>query len=165
MTGDSDGAATGPDDGLDPEPFDPDLDRRPRQLAVPPARAAELATIAAGGAVGTLARYGIAVVVPSGTVPWPTLAVNLTGAALLGFLVVALAGGGRRRHLIRLGIGTGAIGAYTTMSALAVETADLARHGQVPDATAYLVVSMVAGLVLAWAGGRLARMVVGEQVR
>jgi fluoride exporter len=86
--------------------------------------------VAAGGGAGTGLRYLITTVVPAWAgVPVATLGINVVGAFLLSVLLELLAkrgldiGWSRR---VRLGVGTGALGGFTTYSALAVETATLA---------------------------------------
>jgi CrcB protein len=89
-----------------------------------------LALVGLGGALGTGTRAALAQALgaPLGSWPWSTFAVNLTGAFLLGLLLETLAGRGRdegRLRGIRLTLGTGFLGGYTTYSALAVETLHL----------------------------------------
>jgi CrcB protein len=86
--------------------------------------------VAAGGGAGTGLRYLITMVVPAWAgVPVATFGINVVGAFLLSVLLELLAkrgldiGWSRR---VRLGVGTGALGGFTTYSALAVETATLA---------------------------------------
>jgi fluoride exporter len=102
---------------------------------------ADLALVFAGGALGTLARAAVATAVPSGSWPWSTLTVNLLGTALLTVLVVRAPAARRMRILF----GTGALGAFTTYSAFAVE---IATH---PPAASivYAFVTVAGGLVVA----------------
>ncbi len=99
-----------------------------------------------GGAAGTLARAGLAEAWPAdpGAWPWATLAVNLAGTALLGWLVVAHANG-----LVRPLVGTGFCGALTTFSTFQVQLVELADAGRPALAAAYLAVSVAAGLLVA----------------
>ncbi len=118
-----------------------------------------LALVAAGGALGALARYGVsrAFAETGGSFPVGTLAVNLSGALLLGFLSVYLVD---RVHVPiewRNGVNSGFIGAYTTFSTLSLEAVQLAEDGRLFQAAAYLAVSLFAGLALAWLGQQLAR--------
>lgn len=98
---------------------------RPVHLSWP-----NIALVAAGGALGTGLRYLAALLVPSwAEVSMATLAVNVVGAFLLGVLLELLAdrsadAGWSRR--LRLALGTGALGGFTTYSALATDTATLA---------------------------------------
>ena len=100
-------------------------------------RAWALALVAAGGAAGTLARYGLerAIGNPPGGFPWATFTANVTGAFLLGALLHALVLAGDdtgARRAVRLCLGTGVLGGYTTYSGFAVQTVTLA--GAVPSA-------------------------------
>jgi CrcB protein len=113
-----------------------------------------------GGALGTLARYGAQLVVPhTWQLPWPTLIVNLVGAFLLGFLLEALVRRGRDdggRRAMRLLIGTGFMGGFTTYSSLAVETSELLRDDRLLAAAGYGLVTLVVGLFASLLGMWLA---------
>jgi CrcB protein len=105
----------------------------------------------AGGAAGTLARAGLAEALPiqPGAWPWATFAVNIVGALILGWVVVA-------RSAWRPLVGTGFCGALTTFSTFQVQIVVLGDDGHVPLAAAYLAVSVVVGLGAADLGRRLA---------
>jgi len=110
--------------------------------------------VAAGGAVGALLRAGVSVAM-AGRTDWPaaTLLVNLTGAFALGLLLAVTARRPGRADASVAFFGTGLLGAYTTFSALAVETVDLlGRHPL--GGLAYAVVSVAGGLLAAHAGRR-----------
>ncbi len=112
--------------------------------------------MAAGGAVGSLGRYGLAQALPAQH-GWPvgTLTANLAGALLLGVLLEVL---GRRgpetpgRLRVRLALGTGVLGGFTTVSSLALETERLLADGAVGTALAYAGTSAVGGVLCAAAG-------------
>jgi CrcB protein len=79
--------------------------------------------------------------------PYGTLAVNLSGALLMGFLgAVALS-----PHLA-LVVGTGFVGSYTTFSTWMLETHRLGEERQVWPAAANIIVSVALGLTAAWVG-------------
>lgn len=103
----------------------------------------------AGGALGTLARAGLAqlLAVAPGHWPWPTFIVNIVGAVLLGYfstrLLERLPVSAYRRPLL----GTGLCGGLTTFSTMQVETIGMLEHGHYALATGYTVASIVAGLL------------------
>lgn len=119
------------------------------------------ALVAAGAVPGTAARYGLSLHWPTSTGgwPWATFTVNLSGALVLGFLLEALARRGPdvgRRRRLRLALGTGFLGAFTTYSSLATE-ADLLVHAAAPAlAVGYGLVSVVGGVLAALGGVALA---------
>ena len=109
--------------------------------------------VALGGAAGALLRYGASTWLEDGSMPWATLSVNLIGALLLGALMGAVAGGAEVSEGVVLLVGTGVLGAFTTMSAFALEVVDLADSGS-GRMTAYLLATVVGSVVLAWVGYR-----------
>lgn len=116
-----------------------------------------LLLIFAGGLVGAPCRFLLAELVPAreNAFPWATFGTNLAGAFALGLLLEALARRGTdagSRRAIRLGIGTGVLGAFTTYSALGTETVLLVRAGSPEVAAVYAFGSAAAGLLAAAAG-------------
>ncbi|MBT2596412.1 CrcB family protein [Arthrobacter sp. ISL-72] len=113
-----------------------------------------------GGVFGALARYGLSGALPSpGGWPLPTLVINLTGALLLGALLEALVRRGPdagRLRFIRLLAGTGFMGAFTTYSALALETNTLIGAGRSTDALIYLAATVIGGAAATVTGIRVA---------
>ncbi len=105
--------------------------------------------MAVGGAAGASARYGISRAFPvtAGHFPTTTLAINLSGAFLLGALLELLLRRGTPDHWLRMLVGIGVLGAFTTFSTLAVETALLARDHHAATAIAYVSASLLGGIV------------------
>ncbi|WP_182347344.1 fluoride efflux transporter FluC [Tomitella gaofuii] len=125
-------------------------------MSTPPHRRAALAAlVAVGGAVGTFARHGLGVLFPDAPGQWPvtTFAVNITGAFLLGMLLEMLTrhkradSAGRASTLVRLGVGTGMLGAFTTYSTLAVDTDLLVHRGSAGSAVSYALATVLVGAV------------------
>ena len=119
---------------------------------------------ALGGALGALARWGIAEALPHarGAWPWSTLLINLTGCLMLGVLFAVLAARVPEPSWVRPFVGVGVLGGYTTYSTFAVEIVDLGRTGATLAAAGYLLVSMVGGVLAVVLGAVAARRVVGE---
>lgn len=112
--------------------------------------------VALGGAVGTAARYGLSSVVgPSEGWPTGTFVENLTGAFLLGVLLERLVRRGpetARARRVRLTLGTGVLGGFTTFSTLAIEVERLAAAGRPGLGLLYGAVSVAVGVLAALLG-------------
>ena len=116
-------------------------------------RSVDLLLVAAGGAVGALARVGIDTAAPDSLFPWPTLAINVVGAFLLGLLPVLAAVRHSRR--VAVALGPGVLGGFTTVSAWAGGVRELAAAGHVGVAGLYLAATLAAGLGAAALGRRM----------
>ena len=94
-----------------------------------------LLIVAAGGALGAVARYGIGLgaarLFPTAQWPWGTLAVNVVGGLLMGLLAGWLAfRGGAHAESLRLFAAVGVLGGFTTFSAFSLETALMIERRQ-----------------------------------
>jgi fluoride exporter len=108
----------------------------------------ELAAVFAGGALGTLARAGLAeILVPDpGRWPWPTFIVNIVGAFLLGYFTTRLLERLPLSSYRRPFLGTGFCGGLTTFSTMQVETLRMLEHQHYGLAIGYVAASLAAGL-------------------
>ncbi|HET7490031.1 MAG TPA: CrcB family protein [Acidimicrobiales bacterium] len=129
------------------------------------AEPAALAAIAAGGALGTAARYGVSLAVPpaAGQFPWATFLTNVSGCLALGLVLGVLLERFPPGRFARPFLATGFLGAYTTWSTFAVEVDLLAKDGHAGVAAAYAAASLVAGCAAAWAGVRGGRSLPGRR--
>lgn len=150
-------------------PFDSDVevgDSAPADTTAAPPRVLDLALVVAGGTVGTALRESVALLLPRlGGLPWATVVVNLTGAFLLGLLLEVLTRRGPdagRRRTLRLLLGTGLLGGYTTYGALALETSQLG--GGPGWALGYAGGTLVLGTVASLAGIAVGARAIGADV-
>lgn len=127
-----------------------------------------LLVIGAGGALGSLARWGVGDLVPlSGTsFPWGTFIENISGGFALGVLMVFVLEVWPPHRYLRPFLGVGLLGGYTTFSTYMLESRDLLVDGQILTAFTYLGGSLLVGLGAVWLGIAAARAaVLGPQWR
>ena len=121
-----------------------------------------LAVIAAGGAIGAVARYliGLAWPTPIGAFPASTLAINVLGCALIGILMVLITDVWSRQRLLRPFLGTGVLGGFTTFSTYAVDIQRLVAGAHLGTALLYLAVTPIGALLAVWAAATATRRLV-----
>lgn len=113
--------------------------------------------IAVGAAIGAGLRWAVTLWSGPGGVDLALLALNASGAALLGY--VATVDASRPRQAVfdlQAFLGAGFCGALTTWSSLALRTAEQMREGSAPVAAAWLAANLVLGFAAAFAGRSLA---------
>lgn len=125
--------------------------RRPAYL-----RPSSLALTFVGGTLGAAAREGISLAFPAQDgIDWAVFAINISGAFLLGVLLDALARRGPdqgRRRALRLLVGTGFMGGFTTFSSFAVGLVALLEAGSVSAALFYGLGTVLLGAAATLAG-------------
>jgi CrcB protein len=124
-----------------------------------PRRANLLFAIAVGGALGAMARYELTLAKPvtTGSFPWATLAINVSGSLVLGVILTLVNERWPPTRYVRPFVATGFLGAFTTWSTFMVEADLLIRHDDIEVAAAYLLVSLVGGILAVIAGIWLGR--------
>ena len=138
-------------------------DERPVHL-----RWRSIGLVVLGGTIGTGLREALALTFPAapGTLPVTILLINLVGAFALGLLLETLVrrgpDDGRRRDL-RLLVGTGVLGGFTTYSTLTDDTARLLAAGRWGAGSGYALLSVVLGLAAVGAGLWVAGLVRGRE--
>ncbi|KGK81582.1 fluoride efflux transporter CrcB [Pseudomonas stutzeri] len=117
--------------------------------------------VTCGGVIGTLLRFAISTWVST---QWPrqfylaTLAVNLIGCLLIGYLYATFLLRPEISPELRGALIIGFLGALTTFSSFSLDALRLLESGQVAIAFGYLASSVLGGLLAAWAGLALARL-------
>ena len=116
--------------------------------------------VAAGGAVGAVARNGVsraAMHLLGPNFPWGTLTVNVLGSFAMGFFVVWLAHREPATPALRAFLTVGMLGAFTTFSTFSLDVVTLYRDRTLMIAGAYILASLilsVGGLFAGLAAGR-----------
>ncbi|WP_417232668.1 fluoride efflux transporter CrcB [Brevundimonas sp.] len=123
--------------------------------------------VAAGGALGAMARYGVGIVTlrlvgPGSTWPWATLTVNVVGGLVMGLLVGWLAlRAGTGQESVRLFAAVGLLGGFTTFSAFSLEAVLMIERRQFAMAGGYVVLSVVLSITALFIGLMVARRAFG----
>ncbi|GGN97389.1 fluoride efflux transporter CrcB [Saccharibacillus kuerlensis] len=118
----------------------------------------DIVYVALGGICGALLRYALSTVIPQiDGFPLPTLLINLSGCLFLGLFFTLALDPKRISSAVRIGIGTGLTGAFTTFSTFSVETIWLLENDRIAAALLYAGASLVGGIALSilgvWLGG------------
>ncbi len=111
--------------------------------------------IALGGALGSLARYGVALWVQQrvgGAFPSGTFLVNVSGCLIMGVVMTLLTEGGAFDPNWRFLVPIGFIGAYTTFSTFEMETFRAVEEGGLLIALSNIVFSVIVGFLALWLG-------------
>ena len=119
-----------------------------------------LVAVAAGGAVGALARYMVTASLPrlvGHGFPWGTVVVNVLGSLVMGVLIDLMARRWSAPAEARVFLVTGCLGAFTTFSTFSLDIVTLYERGALGAAAAYTVGSVVAGVAALFLGLWLGR--------
>lgn len=134
---------------IDPEPTEPIL---PHPLALVRRDADLLPVIAAGGALGSLARWGVAQLLPATGFAWSTLATNVAGCALIGVLMALMVDRWSRTRYVRPFLGVGVLGGFTTFSTYQLDVHRLLADGRPALALLYAATTLLGCLAGVGAG-------------
>jgi len=121
--------------------------------------------IAIGGAIGSMARYGIGGLVSNKfgeTFPWGTLVVNISGSFVIGILGAVTTPKGKMSPQSRVFatqlLITGVCGGYTTFSSFSLQTLNLLRDREWLYAGGYILLSVLLCMIAVWLGYLLGSM-------
>ena len=117
-----------------------------------------LLLVAVGGALGAVARYLTTSILPIDSY-WSTSVINLIGSLLLGIIAGGLHGSGIVSDELLLLLGTGILGAFTTMSTFSLDLVKLIDDAQWITATLYFGSTALIGPVLALIGWKCTSMI------
>jgi fluoride exporter len=137
---------------------------RVRRLESPGPGWSVLLAVAAGGVIGSTARHALSLAFPHvpGVFGWTTFAINVSGCALIGVLMVLIEDLGSRRPLLRPFLGVGVLGGYTTFSAYALEANQAVAAGALGIGLLYVVATLSAALLAVWAAATTTRWAISS---
>lgn len=119
--------------------------------------------VGAGGFIGSILRYLISGWVQQSAktldFPYGTLAVNVIGCFIIGFLAQLTEARGLFTSESRLFVFVGILGGFTTFSSFGNETLNLARDSQTMNALANIAANVVIGLLAVWLGRTISYLV------
>ena len=119
-----------------------------------------IALVAAGGAIGSVFRYLVgvwSVRLAGANFPWGTLAVNVAGSFMIGFLVELVARRLNASMEMRLFLVTGVLGGFTTFSSFSLDAISLFERGTLGLSAVYVLASLVVSIAAVFAGLALGR--------
>lgn len=120
----------------------------------------ELLLVAVGGALGSIARYGVSVAaarIVGPNLPVGTFVVNVVGSFAMGVFIGLLALRFSGSPAIRLFVAVGILGGFTTFSSFSLDAVTLYERGDVLLAGGYVVASVLLSLAALFGGLSLVR--------
>lgn len=111
----------------------------------------KIIAIAIGAAMGTISRYALNLFTLETGFPYGTLIENIVGSGLLGFLTAWFLVFVPKEWL-KVGLGVGFCGGFTTMSTFAADASFLFQNQSIFQATLYVFSSIMGGLLVAFFG-------------
>lgn len=111
--------------------------------------------------MGAGLRYGLSRALPVGAAgwPWPTFVANVAGGLCMGILALWLLRGDNAAEPLRLFLGVGVLGGFTTFSAFSLEMAQMVQRGQMGMAALYALASILLALGAVFAGMAIAKAI------
>ncbi|MEG0481706.1 MAG: fluoride efflux transporter CrcB [Acinetobacter sp.] len=121
--------------------------------------------VACGGAIGASLRYGAGFIIskPQSLFPWTTWSVNLFGCFLAGIFFAFTQKYPVLQNETRLFLMVGILGGFTTFSSFGLETFQLIRQGQLTIALAYVVSSVLVGVICLVIGFYIFQMILSAK--
>lgn len=108
-----------------------------------------------GGALGSIVRYFISLLLAGKTFPFATFTVNILGSFAIGiFIAFSLKNNGFDNNW-KLFLATGICGGFTTFSAFALENVQLLQSGKALTALSYIALSVILGIAATFLGFKI----------
>jgi CrcB protein len=108
-----------------------------------------------GGAIGSMLRYAVHLLITVKTFPLATFAVNIAGSFVIGLVLALSLKDDSFLNNWKLFLATGICGGFTTFSALSAENMVLLQNGKYFTALVYIALSIILGIAAAWLGFKL----------
>jgi CrcB protein len=122
----------------------------------------QLLAIGLGGALGSMARFGISTWVYGAlgrNFPYGTFVVNVLGCLMMGVLFVLFTERFSDSLILRAGVLIGVLGGFTTFSSFSIETFNLIDQGELAKASLYVAGSFLVSISSTWLGVLIGRKV------
>jgi len=120
----------------------------------------QVVAIGVGGALGSMARFGLSTWVYAlfgRNFPYGTFTVNVLGCLAMGFLFVLFTDRLGDSTVLRAGVLIGVLGGFTTFSSFSIETFNLIDQGEVAKAVLYVIGSFFLCVTSTWLGVLIGR--------
>jgi fluoride exporter len=108
-----------------------------------------------GGAIGSMLRYAISLLVTVKQFPYGTFIVNITGSFIIGAVLALSLKNELFSHNWKIFLATGICGGFTTFSAFAAENMALLQSGKYGIALMYILASLLLGIAAVVLGFKL----------
>ncbi len=114
-----------------------------------------LLLVGLGGGMGSMLRYGTALLINTKNFPWATLAVNIIGSFIIGVVFALTLKVDILSDSWKLFLATGICGGFTTFSAFSLENMGLMQSGKYGLAITYIGLSVILGIIATFLGYQL----------
>jgi fluoride exporter len=120
--------------------------------------ATHLLLIGLGGGLGSILRVLVVEMTPAGRLPWSTMAVNVAGSLVIGWVLSRLGSATWESGHWQAFLALGFCGGFTTFSSFSWQTFEQIRQGQMAAAMAHILLSVLVCLAATWLGWRWGRV-------
>ncbi|MEO7523586.1 MAG: fluoride efflux transporter CrcB [Ferruginibacter sp.] len=108
-----------------------------------------------GGAIGTMIRFGLNLWIKTPGFPVATLLINIVGSLVIGIVFGLVIKDINFENNWKIFLATGICGGFTTFSAFSLENFQMLQQGKYFLSALYIITSIMAGIIAAWAGYKI----------